>query len=123
MTILVTFDSKVKRLFIMSICNTFDKLMLHHDVCSISFSEVFTWIRESIKCLWKAWRTKYVDCGPNPSTPHISPQGHHVTFHPRKERDKIQHILECRIRTAEQYQLATPATISYGLGLGHISTC
>jgi predicted nucleotidyltransferase len=35
MTILVTFDSKVKQFFIMSICNTFDELMLHHDVCSI----------------------------------------------------------------------------------------
>jgi hypothetical protein len=63
MTILVTFDSKVKRFFIMSICNTFDELMLHHDVCSISFSKVLTWIKESIECLWKAWRTKYVDWG------------------------------------------------------------
>jgi hypothetical protein len=42
MTILVTFDSKVKQLFIMSICNAFDELMVHHDVCSISFSEVLT---------------------------------------------------------------------------------
>jgi hypothetical protein len=37
--------------------------------------------------------TKY-DWGPNPSPPHVFPQGHHVTSRPRKERDKIQHVLE-----------------------------
>jgi hypothetical protein len=51
MTILVTFDSKVKRFFIMNICDRFDELMLYHDVCSILFSEVLTWIKKSIKCL------------------------------------------------------------------------
>jgi hypothetical protein len=122
MTILVTFDSKVKQFFIMSICNTFDELMLHHDVCLISFLEVLTWIKECIACLWKAWRTKYVDWGPNP-TPHVSLQSHHVTFCPRKERDKFQHVLESLIQTAQQYKLATAATTSYGLRLGHISTC
>jgi hypothetical protein len=101
MTILVTFDSKVKRFFIMSICDTFQELMRHHDACSISFPEVLTWINESIECLWKAWRTKYVDWGPNPSPPHVSPWGHHVPFRPRKERDKIQHILESLIQTVE----------------------
>jgi hypothetical protein len=33
----------------MNICNMFDELMLHHDVYSISFSEVLTWIKESIE--------------------------------------------------------------------------
>jgi hypothetical protein len=107
----------------MSICNTFDELMLHHGICSILFSEVLTWNKESIECLWKAWRTKYVDWGSNPTPPHISPQDHHVTFRPRKKRDKIQHVLESLIRTAEQYQHAMAAMISCGLRLGHISTC
>jgi hypothetical protein len=40
MTLLVAFDSKVERFFIRSKFNTFDELMLHHDVCSISFVEV-----------------------------------------------------------------------------------
>jgi hypothetical protein len=79
--------------------------------------------QESIECLWKAWRTKYVEWGPNTSPPHVSPQGHHVTFHPRKKRDKIQHVLESLIQTAEQYQLAAPAMTSYELGLGHICSC
>jgi hypothetical protein len=30
----------------MSICNTFDELILNHDVCSILFSEVLTWIKK-----------------------------------------------------------------------------
>jgi hypothetical protein len=123
MTILVTSDSKVKWFFIMSICNTFDELMLHHDVCSISFSEVLTWIKESIECLWKARRTKYVDWGWNPTPPQVSPQDHHVTFHPRKQRDKFQYVLESLIQTAEQYKPATAATTSYGLHLWHINTC
>jgi hypothetical protein len=93
---------------------------VHHDVCAISFSGVLTWIKESIECLWKAWRTKYVDWGSNSSPPHIFPQGHHVTFHPRKEGDKIQHIMESLIRAAEQYQLATAAMTSYRLSLGHV---
>jgi serine acetyltransferase len=71
----------------------------------------------------KAWRTKYVDWGPNPTPPHISPQGHHITFRPRKERDKFQHVLESLIRIAKQCQVATAATTSYGLCLGHINTC
>jgi hypothetical protein len=123
MTILVTFDSKVKQFFIMSICNTFDELMLHHDVCLISLLHVLTWMKESIGCLWKIWRTKYVDWGRNPTPPHVSPQGYHVTFHPRKERDKFQYILKSLIWTAEQYKLATATTISYEFRLGHIITC
>jgi hypothetical protein len=46
-TLLVTFDSKVKQFFIMGILNTFDELMLHHDVCSTSFAKVLTWIKVS----------------------------------------------------------------------------
>jgi hypothetical protein len=46
-TLLLTFDSKVKRFFIMSILNTFDELMLHHDVCLTSFAKVHTWIKVS----------------------------------------------------------------------------
>jgi hypothetical protein len=84
----------------MSIFNTYDELMLHHDVYSISFLEVLTWIKECIECLWKAWRTTYVNWGPNPSPPHVLPQGHHAIFRPRKERDKIQHVLESLIQTA-----------------------
>jgi hypothetical protein len=55
--------------------------------------------------------------------PTFPPQGHHVTFRRRKERDKIQHVLESPIRTAAQYHLATAAMTTYELRLGYISTC
>jgi hypothetical protein len=77
----MTSDSKVKRFLIISICNTFDELMLHHDICSISFSEA------SRKVL-NAWRTKYVDWRSNPSPSQVYPQGHHITFHQGKKEIK-----------------------------------
>jgi hypothetical protein len=85
-TILVIFDSKVKQFFITSICDTFDELILHHDVCLISFSEMRTWIKESIECLWKAWRMKYVDWGPNPCPPYVSPTGPPCHFSPKERK-------------------------------------
>ena len=36
-TILATFDSQVKQSFTMIVFDTFDELMMHHDVCSLSF--------------------------------------------------------------------------------------
>ena len=68
-TMLDTSNSKVKRFLIMSIFNTFDKWKLHHDVCSISFSEVLTWIKGRVECTWKVWRTKEVDWGPSQVLP------------------------------------------------------
>ena len=32
-----TFDSQVKQSFTMIVFDTFDELMMHHDVCSLSF--------------------------------------------------------------------------------------
>jgi hypothetical protein len=46
-TLFVTFDSEVKQFFIMSIFNTFDELILHHDVRLISFTKVLTLIKVS----------------------------------------------------------------------------
>jgi hypothetical protein len=37
--------SKVKPFFIMIIFDTFDELMLRHDVCSLSFLEIHTWLQ------------------------------------------------------------------------------
>ena len=34
---LATFDSQVKQSFTMIVFDTFDELMMHHDVCSLSF--------------------------------------------------------------------------------------
>ena len=41
-TTLATFDSQVKQFFIMIVFDTFDELMLHYDVCLLTFSEIHT---------------------------------------------------------------------------------
>jgi hypothetical protein len=46
--IVVAYDSKVKLFFSISIFNTCDEWMLHHDMCSMSFTEVLTWIKEGM---------------------------------------------------------------------------
>ena len=48
-TTLATFDSQVKQFFIMIVFDTFDELMMHHDVCSLSFLEIHTWIKRVLK--------------------------------------------------------------------------
>jgi len=53
----------------MIVFDTFDELMLRHDVCLLSFLEIGIWIKKSIKHTWKAWRTKEVDWGPIPCVP------------------------------------------------------
>jgi hypothetical protein len=46
---LAIFYLKVKQFFVMIVFDIFDELVLHHDVCSLSFSEIHTWIKKSIK--------------------------------------------------------------------------
>jgi hypothetical protein len=36
----------MKPFFIMIVFDTFDDLMLRHDVCLLSFSEIHTWIKK-----------------------------------------------------------------------------
>jgi hypothetical protein len=49
----VAYDSKVKLFFSIIIFNTCDEWMLHHDMCSMSFIEVLTWIKEGMDHAWK----------------------------------------------------------------------
>jgi len=56
-TTLATFDSQAKQFFIMIV---FDP-----------FSEIHTWIKNSVKHTWKAWRTKEFDWGSSPSFPNV----------------------------------------------------
>jgi hypothetical protein len=52
---IVAYDSKVKLFFSISIFNTCDEWTLHHDMCSMSFIEVLTWIKEGVDHAWKGW--------------------------------------------------------------------
>jgi hypothetical protein len=49
----VAYDSKVKLFFSISIFNTCDEWTLYHDMCSVSFIEVLTWIKEGVDHAWK----------------------------------------------------------------------
>jgi hypothetical protein len=49
----VAYDSKVKLFFSIGIFNTCDEWTLHHDMCSMSFTEVLTWIKEGVDHAWK----------------------------------------------------------------------
>jgi hypothetical protein len=71
MTMLIAFKPKVNLSYIMIIFSKFDELMLRHDVCSLSFSKIHTWIKKSTKHTWKTWRTEEVDWGRSPSVPHV----------------------------------------------------
>jgi hypothetical protein len=46
--IVVAYNSKVKLFFSIIIFNTCDEWMLHHDMCSMSFTEALTWIKERV---------------------------------------------------------------------------
>jgi hypothetical protein len=46
--IVVAYDSKVKLFFSISIFHTCDEWTLHHDMCSMPFIEVLTWIKEGM---------------------------------------------------------------------------
>jgi hypothetical protein len=77
MTMLIAFKPKANLSYIMIIFAKFDELMMCHDICSLSLSEIHTWIKKSTKHIRKAWRTKEVEWGPSPSVPTSS------TRHPR----------------------------------------
>jgi hypothetical protein len=61
--LVVAYDSKVKLFFSIIIFNTCDEWMLHHDMFSVLFIEVLTWIKEGVDHAWKGWIMKYLDWG------------------------------------------------------------
>ena len=115
-TTLEHFDLKVNSFFAMFALETFDELLLHHDMRSMSFSEILTWIKWSARQRWKAWRTKEVDWGPIPCIPHVLHQA--TTSLLAQGKKEIQsNTFWGWIRTAALPQLATAATTSSGLRL------
>ena len=115
------FDSQVKQSFTMIVFDTFDELMLHHDVCSLSFSEIHTWIKKSVKDTWKTQRTKEVDWEPSTSIPNVLHQDTTSLLAQGKE-DIKSNTFWGWIRTATLHQFATAATTSSGLRFGRSST-
>jgi hypothetical protein len=78
----VAYDSKVKLFFSISIFNTCDEWTLHHDMCSMSFTEVLTCIKEGVDHAWKGWIMKHLDWGPNTSAPYASTRSDEIMATP-----------------------------------------
>jgi hypothetical protein len=57
----VTYGLNMKLFFSIIIFNTCDEWMLHHDIYSMSFTQVLTWIKKDVDHAWKAWRMKQLD--------------------------------------------------------------
>ena len=105
----------------MIVFDTFDELMLHHDACSLSFLEIHTWIKKSVKDTWKAWRTKEVDWGSSTSIPNILHLDTMSLLAQGKKEIKSNTFWGW-IRTATLCQLAMVATTWSGLRFGRSST-
>ena len=54
MTMPSTSIPKVQPFYMRLIIDAFDELMLHHDVCSFSFSELLTWIKGRVDSVAKS---------------------------------------------------------------------
>ena len=103
------------------IFDTYDELVLHHKVCIFLFSELLTWIKGRLDCIWKAREVNEVDWGPSPSIPNVFPQAT-TSLLAQGNKESSPTRFGCSIRTAELSQLATVTTASYEIQLGHSST-
>ena len=121
MIVLTTSKLKVKPFYMGFIFNIFYDLMLHLKVCTFSFSEVLTWIKRWLDCIWKAWRVNEVDWGPSSSIPNVLHQAN-MSLLAQGKNESSPTRSGSSIRTAELSQLATVTTTSYKIRLGRSST-
>jgi hypothetical protein len=93
MTMPTTSTPKVQPFYMRLIIDAFDELMLHHDMCSFSFSELLTWIKGRFDCIWKARRLMKLigDQIQVFLTSSARPPRH---FGSKVERVQVQHVLE-----------------------------
>jgi hypothetical protein len=68
--LVVAYDSKVKLFFSIIMFNTCDEWTLHHNMCSMSITEVLTWIKEGADHAWKGWIMKHLYWGLDTSAPY-----------------------------------------------------
>jgi hypothetical protein len=87
---IAAYDSKVKLFFSIITFNTYDEWTIHHDMSSMSFTEVLTWINEGVDHAWKGWIMKYLDWGPNTSAPYAPTRSPRYLWY--KETKKLSPI-------------------------------
>jgi hypothetical protein len=85
----VAYDSKLKLFFSIIIFSTCDEWMLHHDMCSMSITEVLILIKEEVDHAWKGWIMKHMDWGPNTSAPCISTRSPHYLWYKETRRPSL----------------------------------
>jgi hypothetical protein len=84
----VAYNLKVKVFFSKIIFNTCDQWTLHQDMCSMSFTEVHTWIKEGVDHAWKGWiRNTWI--GDQIRVLPTLPPCHHITCGIRKQGDQV----------------------------------
>ena len=81
-------------------------------VCTFSFSELLTWIKGRLDCIWKAWKVNEVDWRPSPSIPNVLRQTT-TSLLAQVKKESSPTRSRSSIRTVELSQLATVATASY----------
>jgi hypothetical protein len=86
----VAYDSKVKLFFSIIIFNTCDEWMMHHDMCSMSFTEVLRWIKEGVDHAWKGWIMKHLDWGPNTSAPYAPTRSPRCLWYKETKRSSLR---------------------------------
>jgi hypothetical protein len=86
---IVAYNSNVKLFFSIIIFNTCVEWMLHHNMCSMSFIEVLTLIKECVDHAWKGWIMKHMDWGPNPSAAYTSIRSPHYLWYKETSRPSL----------------------------------
>jgi hypothetical protein len=82
----VAYDSKVKLFFSIIIFNTCDEWILHHDIYSMSFIKVLTWIKEGVYHAWKGWIMKHLHWGSNTSAPYAPTRSSRYLWYKKTKR-------------------------------------
>jgi hypothetical protein len=85
----VAYDSKVKLFFSINIFNTCDEWTLHHNIRSMSFTEVLTWIKEGVDHAWKGWIMKHLYWGPNTSAPYAPTRSPRYLWYKETKRPSL----------------------------------
>jgi hypothetical protein len=87
--LVVAYDSKVKLFFSIIMFNTCDEWTLHHNMCSMSITEVLTWIKEDADQAWKGWIMKHLYWGPYTSAPYAPTRSPRYLWYKETKRPSL----------------------------------
>jgi hypothetical protein len=85
----MAYDLKVKLFFSIIIFNTCDECMLHHDMYSVSFTELLTWIQKGVDHAWKGWIMKHLNWGSNTSATYFPTKSPRYLWYKETKRSSL----------------------------------